>query len=163
MKRMKPKYSSAILVPLLAHYMYGQDGSASDVAEGLNRLNSMDMADIQHNMAQMLQDQAFMSEMLRDSSFMDSLWQHTDNLQQHFPDPVFFDDLAKMAADEALKAVTPVEHGGYNMEYGNTFNDIGAGGLQDFHHVTDFPNHDFHNQHQHTFNDHHHHSGGGMF
>ncbi|NLP44976.1 MAG: hypothetical protein GX351_10175 [Peptococcaceae bacterium] len=175
-KQMKPKYSSAILLPMLAHYMFVQNGHASDVAEGLNRLNTIDIADIRQNMSRMLQDQSFMSSVLENNSFMDSLWIHTNNLQEHVTDPLLFDDLSKIAADEALKAVTPVEHGGYNMEYGNTFNDIGAGGLQDFHHVTDFDhfsnnhnhfhgndnfhNHDFHNQN--TFNNHHH-SGGGMF
>ena len=161
MKRMKPKYSSAILLPMLAHYMFVQNGQASNSEEGLNRLNFLDPSDIQYNMSQMLQDQHFMEETLRDGSFMDSLWLHTNNMQQHFMDPVFFDDLSKIAADEALKAVTPFEHGGYNMAYGNSFNDIGAGGLQDFHHVTDMHNHDFHNQH--NFHDHHHHTGGGMF
>ena len=161
MKRMKPKYSSAILLPMLAHYMFVQNGQASNIEEGLNRLNFLDPSDIQYNMSQMLQDQHFMEETLRHGSFMDSLWLHTNNMQQHFMDPVFFDDLSKIAADEALKAVTPFEHGGYNMEYGNSFNDIGAGGLQDFHHVTDMHNHDFHNQH--NFHDHHHHTGGGMF
>ena len=31
-----------------------------------------------------------------------------------------------------MDSVTPVEHGGMNMDFGNSFNDIGAGGLFDF-------------------------------
>lgn len=31
-----------------------------------------------------------------------------------------------------MDSVTPMEHGGMNMDFGNSFNDIGAGGLFDF-------------------------------
>lgn len=42
------------------------------------------------------------------------------------------DQIMQESMKFGMDSVTPMEHGGMNMDFGNSFNDIGAGGLFDF-------------------------------
>ncbi|MGF7186229.1 hypothetical protein GGQ84_002325 [Desulfitispora alkaliphila] len=140
-----------MMAGLLAYYafVHNSDAKAADMDGALHQMNMADSAEMQMHMDNMLADQDFLNKLHYDQQFAQDIEM---NISEHTFDITEINHTELMdttAMDEAMKMVTPFEHGGYDMHWGNSFNEPSFTGEDNHHDFDDF------NDHHDDFNDHH--------